>query len=60
MKFLGKGRTQKNPAVFVAERTFWFGGREIPQGSICKQWETKNFGWTQWVEPDGAIHIANE
>lgn len=42
----GKGRTQTNPARFVNEKEFLFGGRTIPAGCKCTQYETRNFGWT--------------
>lgn len=56
----GKGKKMAKAAKFVADKDFFFGGRLIPKGSECKQWETSNFGWTSWKDPTGALHLAKE
>ena len=57
----GKGRKLKDVAAFVAEESFWFGGREVPKGSAVKQWEGRDFGWTCWIEPGSDTpHLAKE
>jgi hypothetical protein len=54
----GKNKTIKKPAKFIAAEDFYFGGKLIPKGSICKQFETTNFGWTVWIEPEGKTGLA--
>ena len=57
----GGGKNLKNAVLFVAEESFWFGGREVPKGSLVKQWEGRDFGWTCWIPPgETSAHLARE
>jgi hypothetical protein len=58
--WLGKGKTMRNPAKFIAEKDFYFGGKLIPNGTQCRQFETRDFGWTSYTGSDGKIHLAKE
>jgi hypothetical protein len=61
MDFRGKRCTMRKPARWTALNDFYsWGGRLIPKGSEIKQFETRNFGWTVWTEPNGAVHIAKQ
>ena len=61
MEFQGKDKTLKNPAKFIAEESFFFGGKTIPKGSWVEQFETLNFGWTKWIDYNtDKFHLAKE
>lgn len=55
----GKGRSSKNPKVWVTEEPFWFGTKHVPAGVEVKQFETRNFGITIWKDPtSGRTRLA--
>lgn len=58
--FHGKGYTHQRQKHVITTDITYFGGRTIPAGSETKQFETRNFGWIIWKEPNGAVHVARE
>lgn len=52
--------TLNRPAEFKTDRQHFFGGREIPVGSWCRFFETRNFGFISFLTPDGNRHLAKE
>lgn len=64
-RFRGAKRTSNNPVVSIAAKILTFVNvhgqtREIPAGSIIKQFETTNFGWTVWRDPNDRVHFDRE
>jgi hypothetical protein len=60
-KRLPKGYyTPSRRKIFKTERDSVFGGRSVPANSTCQFFETRNFGFLIWVEPNGARHIASK
>ena len=55
----GAGKTRETAEVFIAPHSFEFGGKLVLKGSTCRQFETGNFGWTQWANEFGA-RLARE
>lgn len=46
---------------FKSSKDSYFGGRFVKQGSWCRFFETTNFGFLVWTEPNSVIqHIAKE
>ena len=52
--------TRKAPFAFTTPGGGVFGGQRIPADSDCQFFETANFGWLFWVEPNGDKHLTKE
>lgn len=52
--------TDKRRFKFKTEAEQHYSGRFIPAGSWCEFWETTNWGFLKWVEPNGDQHLAKE
>lgn len=58
--FRGSGHKLSNAVEYVTGRAIYFGNKTVPAGTKVKQFETLNFGWTAWIDPDGNHHLARE
>lgn len=63
--FKGKQRSMHNPAKWRTSAHHFLVNvncivRDIPAGSEVMQFETINFGWTVWTNPDGSKHLDRQ
>jgi len=61
-KFIGKGKTLRNPATILLTKTLYFGGGVFPAGCEIKAFEAQNGGYVirQGEVPRGETKIARE
>ena len=58
--FQGSGYKYPDKKEYILQHDISFGGKSIKAGTLVKQFETRDFGWTSWIDENGNHKLTRE